>query len=97
MGRSGLLYGTAGHAFDPDHPSFRRGTVVLLPYSVIGFFMVYYMDYITLHTMLSVWGAVAWSLGGLFTGLAADGNQAEITRRGVAGLYVNLYEDFLRG
>ncbi len=51
---------------------FGAGTVVFLPYAVIGFFMVYYMDYITNHTMLSVWGAVAWCLGGLLTGLAAD-------------------------
>jgi len=48
------------------------GVVVFLPYAIIGFFMVYYMDYITLHTMLSVGGAVAWCMGGLFTGLAAD-------------------------
>lgn len=51
---------------------FGAGTVVFLPYAIIGFFMVYYMDYITLHTMVSIWGAVAWCLGGLFTGLAAD-------------------------
>src|SRR5512137_1456347 len=48
------------------------GTVVFLPYAIIGFFMVYYMDYLTLHSMLSGWGAVAWCLGGLLTGLAAD-------------------------
>jgi len=48
------------------------GVMVFLPYAIIGFFMVYYMDYITLHIMLSVWGAVAWCLGGLLTGLAAD-------------------------
>ncbi len=48
------------------------GIVVFLPYAIIGFFMVYYMDYVTLHTMLSVWGAAAWCLGGLFTGLFAD-------------------------
>jgi len=48
------------------------GVVVFLPYNILGFFMVYYMDYITYHTMLSVWGAVAWCLGGLLTGLAAD-------------------------
>lgn len=48
------------------------GVVVFLPYAIIGFFMVYYMDYITLHIMLSVWGAVAWCLGGLLTGFAAD-------------------------
>ncbi len=51
---------------------FGAGTVVFLPYSLLGFFMVYYMDYVTLHTMRSVWGAVAWSLGGILTGLAAD-------------------------
>ncbi len=51
---------------------FGAGSVVFLPYAILGFFMVYYMDYITLKTMLSVWGAVAWCLGGLFTGLAAD-------------------------
>jgi hypothetical protein len=51
---------------------FGVGTVVFLPYAFIGFFTVYYMDYITLHTMLSVWGAVTWCLGGLLTGLAAD-------------------------
>jgi hypothetical protein len=51
---------------------FGAGTVVFLPYALIGFFMVYYMDYVTLKTMLSVWGAVAWCLGGLLTGLAAD-------------------------
>ena len=48
------------------------GVVVFLPYAIVGFFIVYYMDYVTLHTMLSVWGAVAWCLGGLLTGLAAD-------------------------
>ena len=51
---------------------FGAGTVVFLPYSILGFFPVYYMDYLTFHTMLSVWGAVAWSLGGVFTGMAAD-------------------------
>ena len=51
---------------------FGAGTVVFLPYAVIGFFAVYYMDYVTLHTMRTVWGAVAWCLGGLLTGLAAD-------------------------
>lgn len=51
---------------------FGAGTIVFLPYAILGFFPVYYMDYITLHTMLNVWGAVAWSLGGVFTGLAAD-------------------------
>jgi hypothetical protein len=51
---------------------FGAGTIVFLPYAILGFFAVYYMDYITLHTMLSVWGALAWSLGGLLTGLAAD-------------------------
>lgn len=51
---------------------FGAGTVVFLPYAIIGFFTVYYMDYVTLKTMLSVWGAVAWCLGGLLTGLAAD-------------------------
>ncbi len=51
---------------------FGAGTAVFLPYAVIGFFTVYYMDYVTLHTMLSVWGAVAWSAGGLLTGLLAD-------------------------
>jgi len=52
--------------------SIGAGVVVFLPYAIVGFFMVYYMDYITLHTMLSVWGAVAWCLGGLLTGFAAD-------------------------
>ena len=51
---------------------FGAGVVVFLPYAVIGFSMVYYLDYITFHTMLSVWGAVVWCLGGLLTGLAAD-------------------------
>ncbi len=51
---------------------FGAGVVVFLPYAIIGFFMVYYMDYVTYHTMLNVWGAVAWCFGGLFTGLAAD-------------------------
>lgn len=51
---------------------FGAGTVVFLPYAIIGFFAVYYMDYVTLHTMRTVWGAVAWCLGGLLTGLAAD-------------------------
>ena len=51
---------------------FGAGTVVFMPYAIIGFFMVYYMDYVTLKTMLSIWGAVAWCLGGLATGLAAD-------------------------
>jgi len=51
---------------------FGAGTIVFLPYSILGFYPVYYMDYVTLHTMLSLWGAVAWCLGGVFTGLAAD-------------------------
>jgi hypothetical protein len=51
---------------------FWAGTAVFLPYALIGFFMVYALDYATYHTMTSIWGAVAWSLGGLLTGLAAD-------------------------
>jgi hypothetical protein len=51
---------------------FGAGTIVFLPYAIIGFFPVFYMDYVTLHTMRTAWGAVAWCLGGLFTGLAAD-------------------------
>lgn len=51
---------------------FGAGTIVFVPYAILGFFPVYYMDYITLKTMLSVWGAVAWCLGGLLTGAAAD-------------------------
>ncbi len=51
---------------------FGAGTVVFLPYTIIGFFTVYYMDHLTLKNMLNVWGAVSWSLGGLLTGLAAD-------------------------
>ncbi len=51
---------------------FGAGTVVFLPYAIIGFFTVYYMDHVTFKTMLNVWGAVSWSLGGLLTGLAAD-------------------------
>jgi hypothetical protein len=51
---------------------FWAGTAVFLPYAIIGFFTVYYMDYVSFHTMLSVWGAVAWSLGGLLSGLAGD-------------------------
>ena len=48
------------------------GVVAFLPYAIIGFVPVYYMDYVTLHTMRTVWGAVAWCLGGLLTGLSAD-------------------------
>ncbi|MEW5869550.1 MAG: hypothetical protein AB1894_09770 [Chloroflexota bacterium] len=51
---------------------FGAGTIVFLPYAIIGFFPVYYMDYVTLKTMLTVWGAVAWCLGGVLSGLAAD-------------------------
>jgi hypothetical protein len=51
---------------------FWAGTLVFVPYALIGFFMVYALDYTTYHTMTSIWGAVAWSLGGLFTGLAGD-------------------------
>lgn len=51
---------------------FGAGTVVFLPYAIIGFYPVYYMDYLTLHTMTSIWGAIAWCLGGLLTGLAGD-------------------------
>lgn len=51
---------------------FGAGTIVFLPYAILGFYPVYYMDYIVNKTMLNVWGAVAWCLGGVFTGLAAD-------------------------
>lgn len=51
---------------------FGAGAVVFLPYAILGFYPVYYMDYVTSQTMLSVWGAVAWCLGGLFTGLGGD-------------------------
>lgn len=51
---------------------FGAGTIVFLPYAILGFYPVYYMDYVTLHTMLNVWGAVACCLGGVLTGLAAD-------------------------
>jgi hypothetical protein len=51
---------------------FGAGTVVFLPYAILGFYPVYYQDYLMAHTMLNVWGAVAWCLGGLLTGLAGD-------------------------
>ena len=51
---------------------FGAGTAVFLPYAIIGFFAVYYTDYATYHTMFTPWGAVAWSAGGLLTGLLAD-------------------------
>ena len=51
---------------------FGAGIVVFLPYAILGFYPVYYMDYLTLHTMTSVWGAVSWCLGGLLTGLVGD-------------------------
>ena len=51
---------------------FGAGTVVFLPYAILGFYPVYYMDHIVNKTMPTAWGAVAWCLGGLLTGLAAD-------------------------
>jgi hypothetical protein len=48
------------------------GTAVFLPYALIGFFAVYYQDYVNSHIMLSIWGAVAWAIAGPLVGLAAD-------------------------
>jgi uncharacterized BrkB/YihY/UPF0761 family membrane protein len=51
---------------------FGVGMAVYLPYAIIGLFVEYYMEWITLHTLVSPWAVVGWCAIGLAIGLSAD-------------------------
>ncbi len=51
---------------------FGVGIAVYLPYAISGLFVEYYIEWITLHTLVSPWAVVGWCVIGLAIGLSAD-------------------------
>jgi hypothetical protein len=51
---------------------FWAGAAVFIPYAVLGFFPVYYYDWVVSHALRGPWGAVAWCLIGPLVGLIGD-------------------------
>jgi hypothetical protein len=51
---------------------FGVGMAVYLPYAIIGLFVDYYIEWVTLHTLVSPWFVVGWCVIGLAIGLSAD-------------------------
>lgn len=51
---------------------FGVGMAVYLPYAISGLFVDYYIEWVTLHTLVSPWAVVGWCVIGLLIGLSAD-------------------------
>jgi len=60
---------------------FGVGTLIYLPYAVIGFFVEYYYEWVLESTLISPWGAAGWAIFGLATGLSADVAYRFLTKR----------------
>src|SRR5512137_1928805 len=51
---------------------FGVGLAVYLPYAISGLFTEYYIEWVTLHTLKSLWAVPGWCVVGLAVGLSAD-------------------------
>lgn len=51
---------------------FGVGTLIYLPYAVIGFFVEYYYEWVSESTLVSPWGALGWAAAGLAAGFLVD-------------------------
>ncbi len=51
---------------------FGVGIAVYLPYAIIGLFVEYYMDWVLVRVLVSIWAVPGWCVLGLATGLCAD-------------------------
>jgi hypothetical protein len=51
---------------------FGTGLLIVLPYSIIGAFIDYYMEWVKNPLLKNPFGAVGWSIFALFIGLSAD-------------------------
>jgi hypothetical protein len=52
--------------------NFATGTLIFLPYAIIGFFVEYYYEWLSVQNLKGVWAVFAWSAVGLLIGLPAD-------------------------
>ena len=52
--------------------NFGTGTLIFLPYAIIGFFVEYYYEWLSVQNLKGVWAVFVWSAVGLLIGLSAD-------------------------
>ena len=52
--------------------SFGIGTLIFLPYAIVGFFVEYYYEWIAVQSLKGVWAVFVWVVTGLLIGLSAD-------------------------
>ena len=52
--------------------NFGIGTLIFLPYAIVGFFVEYYYELIAVQALKGVWAVFVWTIIGLLIGLSAD-------------------------
>ena len=52
--------------------NFGIGTLIFLPYAIVGFFVEYYYELIAVQALKGVWSVFVWTIIGLLIGLSAD-------------------------
>ena len=52
--------------------NFGIGILIFLPYAIIGFFVEYYYEWLSVQSLKGVWAVFVWSIIGLLIGLSAD-------------------------
>ncbi len=51
---------------------FGVGALVYVPYALIGFFPLYYFDWLQSHSLIGLWAVFVWSLTGPLIGVSLD-------------------------
>jgi hypothetical protein len=54
------------------HKSFGIGTLIFIPYVIIGFFVEYYYELLEVQALKGVWAVFGWTVIGLLIGLSVD-------------------------
>ena len=52
--------------------NFGIGTLIFLPYAIVGFFVEYYYEWIAVQSLKGIWAVFVWVITGLLIGLSAD-------------------------
>ena len=52
--------------------NFGIGTLIFLPYAIIGFFVEYYYEWVAVQALKGIWAVFVWAIIGLLIGLSAD-------------------------
>ncbi|MCL4378738.1 MAG: hypothetical protein M1409_10265 [Actinobacteria bacterium] len=63
------------------HKSFGLGTLIFVPYAIIGFFVEYYYELQQVQALKGVWAVFGWTAIGLLIGLSVDITYRFLTKK----------------